>query len=394
MEAWFDQLPKIPSHYCRSDSKKKYLEDNLVKNKAELYKRYVSCCEGKPLSNCVFDEVLEQKNIGIFQPRKDKCDVCCSFQTGNLNQQEYETHIANKDRARLEKQKDKENGAKGNCNVLAMDMQAVQLCPRMYASSLYYKQKLRVHNFTVYNLTTHQSTNHWWHECEGKVDAPVFASCIIDYLQTQFKGSEIPIILYSDGCGYQNRNIVLANALLGYSVTNNIIIEQKYLVKGHTQMECDAVHSLIERRLNRREIYLPGEYVSLTRQARQKPFPLDTKYLHHDFFKNYSDPAVQWYQSLRPVGATVADIRAIQYTPAGVIYVKTDLDSEYTPLRKGKNIPTVIQYKDLYSSKPKISFEKYQQLQEITKVMDSDYHSFYKNLPHESAKKNSEKNIF
>lgn len=388
LENWFDKLPKIPSHYARADTKKEYIEDNTVKTKSQLYKRYVECCQEKPLSTFVFDELFERKNLGIFQPRKDQCDVCCSFKTGNIVQEEYEAHIISKDRARIEKQTDKIEALNENCHLLTMDLQSVQLCPRMYASALYYKQKLRVHNFTMYNLATHQSTNFWWHECEGRLEASNFASCIIDYLQSQFSQSSLPIIIYSDGCGYQNRNSILSNALLAFSVKNKKIIEQKYLVKGHTQMECDSVHSLIERQLNKREIYLPGEYVSITKHARKNPFPLDTKYLQHDFFKDYSDPLFQWYSSIRPPGATVFEIRTLKYTPEGVIYFKTNFDSDYEPLRKTRCVSLNNgNYKNLYCSKPKISLEKYEQLLAITKVMDPDYHGFYQNLPHEVSKK-------
>jgi len=40
----------------------------------------------------------------------------------------------------------------GQCHVLTMDVQAVQLLPHLQASALYFKQKLAVHNFTLYNL--------------------------------------------------------------------------------------------------------------------------------------------------------------------------------------------------------------------------------------------------
>lgn len=59
------------------------------------------------------------------------------------------------------------------------------------------------------------------------------------------------IIFYSDGCGYQNRNIILLNALLSFSINNNIVIEQKYLVNCHTQMACNSVHSTNERSLKK-----------------------------------------------------------------------------------------------------------------------------------------------
>lgn len=42
------------------------------------------------------------------------------------------------------------------------------------------------------------------------------------------KGNKKYIILYSDGCGYQNRNSVLSSELLNLAVLNNVVIEQTF----------------------------------------------------------------------------------------------------------------------------------------------------------------------
>lgn len=62
----------------------------------------------------------------------------------------------------------------------------------------------------------------------------------------------------------------MANALLNFSMKNDIPVYQKYLEVGHTQMECDSVHALIERKLRNRQIYLPSDYVRISREARKK----------------------------------------------------------------------------------------------------------------------------
>lgn len=36
-------------------------------------------------------------------------------------------------------------------------------------------------------------------------------------------------------------------------------------------MECDSVHSSIERKLKNREIHLPSDYVTITKEARKEP---------------------------------------------------------------------------------------------------------------------------
>ena len=40
-----------------------------------------------------------------------------------------------------------------------------------------------------------------------------FASCLLDYLEKNANEDVNTIIVYSDGCGYQNRNITTANSL-------------------------------------------------------------------------------------------------------------------------------------------------------------------------------------
>ena len=39
-------------------------------------------------------------------------------------------------------------------------------------------------------------------------------------------------------------------------------MEQKYLVVGHAQMECDSVHAFIERKLKSKDVYVPYEFVN------------------------------------------------------------------------------------------------------------------------------------
>jgi len=75
----------------------------------------------------------------------------------------------------------------------------------------------------------------------------MFTTCIIDYLTNSVLDGFETVVIYPDGCGYQNRNVTLSNALRKFAVDKQINIEQKYLERGHTQMECDSVHSVIEQ---------------------------------------------------------------------------------------------------------------------------------------------------
>lgn len=172
------------------------------------------------------------------------------------------------------------------------------------------------HNFTMFNLITRQCTCYWFTETAADLTASTFASFVIDYLERHCLPKQKPIIIFSDGCTYQNRNAILANALLNFSAKHNIGITQKFLEPGHTQMECDSVHSAIEHKLTNREIHLPSDYVSATKEARASS-PYETIFVDHLFVKNYADASTWVYKSIRPGrkagDPTVTDIRAILY---------------------------------------------------------------------------------
>jgi len=73
----------------------------------------------------------------------------------------------------------------------------------------------------------------------------------------------------------------MTNALLHFSIKHKITIEQKYLIKGYTQMQCDSAHSLIERKLKGHDIYLPSDYIRITKDARKNPSPLEATLLKY-----------------------------------------------------------------------------------------------------------------
>lgn len=390
LRQFFDSLPKMPSHYCRKDSTKLYLEQ-FFQTKQELYREYKNYCDENGfsnliLSNPVFDQTFSELNLALYQPKKDRCDICCGFETKNISEIEYQKHLEKKERARQEKDKDKELAQQEKVYTFCMDLQAVKICPVVNASKIYYKTKLAVHNFTIYDMNTHVCRNYWFNETEADLSAPTFTNFILDFIKDKCT-KNIPIILYSDGCCYQNRNCILSNALLNYSIKKKVLIEQKYLEKGHTQMECDAVHSLIERKLKNRNIELPSDYVKLTKEARTKPFPLEVVDVNHDFFLDYADQKNWIYNSIRPGrkvnDPTVTDLRHLKYNfETKLIEYKIDFNEEFQPLPVRSLKYPEIEYKVLHQRRLKIKEIKWKHLQEIKCVLSKDCHSFYDNLLH------------
>ena len=382
---FLESLPKLPSHYCRASSEKQYLEP-LITSKSQLHRLYEDHCtetSQTPVSRQVFVQEFEKMNLGLFQPKKDQCDKCCGFSTGNISEAEHTEHLRRKEEARTEKASDKKAAEEDNRLLITMDLQAVLLSPCLYASAVYYKTKLACHNFTIYRLSDHHVVNYFWHEAEGGLSANAFASCLENYLESNM-GDHKEVTIYSDGCTYQNRNALLSNMLLNVAVTKDITITHKYLEPGHTQMECDSVHSTIEQKLRKKSMYCPANYVQAIKEARRN-MPYEVKYLTHDFFTDYS--TVQYYSSIRPGikkgDPVVTDVRQFQYSPDGTIHYKLRHTEEWSLLPRTSTAAKPAAVKTpLYQEAPKIKQTKYKHLQELKAVIPRDYHAFYDNLPY------------
>nr|CAI5850826.1 unnamed protein product [Callosobruchus analis] len=147
LNKFFDDLPKMPSHYCRRDSKKLYLEYNF-ESKANLYRVYKEKC------------LTGQKHLKTWDwqyllQKKDQCNLCVSFKAGNVDAAEYNRHIELKNLARHVKEADKISAIEGLCHAFVMDVQAVKMSPVNNANKFYFKARLKVHNLTIYDMSTH-----------------------------------------------------------------------------------------------------------------------------------------------------------------------------------------------------------------------------------------------
>ena len=76
------------------------------------------------------------------------------------------------------------------------------------------------------------------------------------------------MIIFSDGCGYQNVNITMSNALTFYYKTTGKTVVQKCLTKRHTQIEVDFVRRLIEYILKKKQVSSPAGYVTVMLEAK------------------------------------------------------------------------------------------------------------------------------
>ena len=386
VKEWLDLLPKVPSHYCRASSSKVYVECTFrsMLHMYDVYSDYVKSKGKVPVSRMIFTDVLKNENIAIHSPRKDQCDTCFSYKSGNLPQFKYDNHIRKKDEARNAKRAAKEKCCE-SVVVLTMDLQSVLLCPRLQASAVYYHMKLQLHNFSLYKLNDGSVTLYVWNESSGAVTANEFTSCVTDYI-INLPDEVEQVILISDGCSYQNRNRVLSSALADISKMKNITVEQLILEKGHTMMEVDSVHATLENLWSKQDIYSPTDYLCYMRHARPKQ-PYEVKSVDYTFFRDY-EHLTSNFASIRPgkcAGApVVTDIRGLQYKPNGDVNYRLRHSDEWKALpcrRPAAKLPA--KAKMLYSQSLKLSARKYQHLQELKELIPADYHAFYDSLAHD-----------
>lgn len=177
-----------------------------------------------------------------------------------------------------------------------MDLQSILVCPKTEASAMYYKQKLQVHNFTIYELNKGDVYLYVWHESNGGVSSNEFTSSIIHYISEMIPKTYKQVVLISD-CNNQNRNKVLGRELSGLATTKLTLIDQMFLEKGHTMMEADSVHATLEQYF-KSPINSPSDYIARMRLARPKQ-PFNVNVVDFNFFLEYDDLDTN-LQSLRP----------------------------------------------------------------------------------------------
>lgn len=115
-----------------------------------------------------------------------------------------------------------------------------------------------------------------WHEAEGSKGSQEVASCILKFL-TSLPSTIKHVLAFSDNCAGQNKNKNILK-LWSYIVRFTPIetIDHKFLISGHSYMECDQDFGLIEKRKRAvGVVYMPDDWVNLVRQTSKNSMLLE-----------------------------------------------------------------------------------------------------------------------
>ncbi|XP_072399630.1 uncharacterized protein [Diabrotica undecimpunctata] len=264
-----NSFPRMESHYCRANTSKEYLEQDLTLQKMfDLYK------EKHPDSEIkinVYRNVFNTSfNISFFKPKKDRCDFCEEIKNStdvtDKRREEFQNHVKGKEESKMEKNRDRET-VEENTAFISFDLQNVYSLPKANVSNFFYKRKFSVYNLTGYCSKNKKTYCGVWHEMiSGRTGNHICSSLlkILDQIVSDFP-ELTKLVIWSDSCIPQNRNSIMTFGLQHFIKKHPQIqlIQQKFSEPGDSNVqEVDAVHSLLERKMRYSELYSP---VSLLR---------------------------------------------------------------------------------------------------------------------------------
>lgn len=399
----------IESHYTRKDSNKQYLDSELTFKK--MYKLYTEWCKEQNITENIASSVRQYKdiinkelNIAFHVPKKDQCDLCHAMKNStsptNDDKLKHKSHLDNKKLARELKNIDKIEAQSNTSDICTamFDFQKINNTPHGEISVLYYKRKLSVYNFTVFDAGLKEATCYMWDETVAKRGANEVASCLFSFINNKVNAGVKDFRFWSDNCAGQNRNRIVFFMYLYVSNKFKVDVCHRFLEKGHTQNEADSVHALIERTSKNKLIYIPDEWYTLVRWAKQnspsytvvevnQDLVLDFKaWLHtKNWIKDTNTEKISWnkIREVKVLGDN-PDIIEFKYDFFEDNYRKLNCSNNLKLTRGRKKKEQEVILEKVYNNPIPIPELKYKDLISLcdTMIIPKKYHDFYEKIKH------------
>nr|CAH7763754.1 unnamed protein product [Callosobruchus chinensis] len=392
-------FPQYESHYSREKSERKYLGPELTIEK--IAKKW--------LYTDIFNK---QFKLSFKPPEIDTCDTCDMFNAkikNNMLQEEkerakvdHDAHL-NEAKKRYDLKRTDTTMAKSSPKhkVLTGDLQKCLPSPLTTNCISFYKRKLWTLNFTLYDSADGSVACMMWDESKGARGGNEIASSILEWANSTIPGSEVEeITLWTDNCYGQNKNISVVMSFFWILHTYPQIktITQKFLLKGHTHMEADSVHALIERKrkkLNNFAILTPWDWQQVVRQTSSKYTVHNMELSNFKSFntlfdrrKHANPPFVNRKKDVNkePVLLSTCVQLQVHQEKIGTLFLKTDFNGEAQEIDfvrfRRRDITFPANLNQVSTNPIPISIQKYNDLLALLPFVPSVCHDFYKNLVH------------
>lgn len=134
-------------------------------------------------------------------------------------------HLDEAERIYAEKRADKQKAQQTeNMCVISVDMQKCLPPPCLKNSQSFYKRKLWTLNETIYDSTQTKGYAFMWNEADGARGANEVVSCIARFLREYMDAPLERVIIWSNNCPGQNRNVI-------------VILAYWYIVHNHPHVQ-------------------------------------------------------------------------------------------------------------------------------------------------------------
>lgn len=398
----------VESHYVRKDTSKIYLDGDLTFTK--MFSLYNEWCISENITKKVstlrqYRDIINQNlNISFHKPKKDICNECHIYNANKNTMTEeekkkQELHIYNKSKAREMKANDKKEALESGGKIVTacFDFQKILNCPHGNVGLFYYKRKLSIYNFTVFDLASQEGYCYMWPEINGKHGACEVASCLSKFIDGKVLDGAKEFRFWSDNCAGQNRNRIVFAFYTYAAKKYGITIVHRFLERGHTQNEADSVHALIERNAKNKLIYTPAQWFGLVRWSKVNPPNYNVIEMNVTDFYNYKMllDGRNWAKNIKKQKVSWNKIKEVQVVSNEpyILNYRYNFEDEnvmslitkkaYSSRRNNSLIDTEL-LEPCYSNNLPITLAKFNDLISLCqgRIIPQVYHSFYQQLSH------------
>ncbi|XP_054270345.1 uncharacterized protein LOC128991468 [Macrosteles quadrilineatus] len=407
-----DAIPKYTSHYRRGETSALFLPPEMNINK--MYELYVDGrSQNEVVSLSSFKKVFYTNyNLKFKSLKKDTCNKCDMFvaklkSTQNEEeeskiQKEYDEHkLAAKTAMNRIKSDLKSAADNPSLECLTFDLQKTLPLPRIPTNIVFYKRQLWVYNCGIHTGKEDKGFCYTWVEGEAGRGAQEVSSAIIKHVQNKLPAGTESLILWSDSCGGQNRNIkvvLMLKALLHDHPTLKTITH-RFPMPGHSFLPNDNDFGKIENALKyQQHVYCPDDYFTIMEKCKKQNPLTVVRMRSEDFKSSYSleEAVTNRKKTVEKEDVSWLNTREIllkKEKPMS-IFMSRKFDGPHEELditkaqkktkgRPSKDEPRSLRLADLQllwpNGKP-VAEAKLKDLKSMLHLLPKNYHGFYKSL--------------